>query len=205
MPGGEGGSAGGDGSLASDTRRAVILGTYVRLWGVPETRVVLRREADPPIEIYRFPAGDSPVARLATCGLSAQARAHDLGQGWELLLTLPPDWGGGGGAERASRYLADLATRSLGTDVRPRQGTTTRGSRLAPEGWPPALLLDEPLGEPEELAVLHVGSQHVEILWVIPVFAEEADRILVEGPDWLHHADDPDDLGLPDVHRRSRA
>jgi hypothetical protein len=40
--------------LASDIRRTLILGIYIRQWGMPEYRWISRRE-NHAIEVYSFP------------------------------------------------------------------------------------------------------------------------------------------------------
>jgi hypothetical protein len=75
-------------------------------------------------------------------------------------------------------YIFDIVAYLVGTLERNLTAETTiPESKLAPAGWPKALLFDEPRGEVEDLSSFHVGSQHVELFWIIPIFGAEYDLI----------------------------
>ncbi len=74
---------------------------------------------------------------------------------------------------------------------------------LAPDGWPKALLFDQPCGEPEELSCFHVGAQHVNLLWVVPIYGNEYDLIKEKGIECFDEAIQEIDLSVVDVRRKS--
>ena len=74
---------------------------------------------------------------------------------------------------------------------------------FAPEGWPKALLFDQPNGEPEELSCFHVGAQHINLLWVVPIHGAEYELIKKVGIESFDKAIQSIELSLVDVRRPS--
>jgi hypothetical protein len=172
--------------LASDIRRTIILGAYIKEWSMPEYRVTLSTFSQPDkatnIEIYYFPAlSGNGVARFATVGLSASLRANGQRVGTEWMMALVDDLGGES-VDVIFSYISDLIAHHIevvNDDLIPR---VMEESQLAPSGWSTkALLLDELRGESEELEEIAVGSEVVRVLWAVPVTAQEAALILQEG------------------------
>lgn len=155
-------SAGDREGLEFDIRRAIILGAYMKHWGMPEWRKqLLSADKSDKIELYYFPAAsDELPARFATVGLSAcfyDSSGKRIDAEWVLALECEL---GGESFERIYDYLADLLVhhiRNAPNTVLPR---LMPPSVLAPEKWTAtALLLDEPRGEAEELEHFNIGEQ----------------------------------------------
>jgi hypothetical protein len=149
--------------LVFDVRRTLILGAYMRHWGMPEYRWISRRE-NHAIEVYSFPPGkDEAVHRFATVGVSAVNREDEKPANYELCMILPHELGGASADEVVS-FMLDVAVYSYRKDVRCSVGETIPETPLMPEQWrPKALLFDELRGEPDELS--HRGLRHL-ISWI---------------------------------------
>jgi len=170
-----------DGGFEFDVRRSILLGGFIKHWGMPEWRVVARK-GDEAIEVYLFPgANTEKVARIATVGLSSSRREGEGVADYELLFVLPRDLCGCG-FDAVAAFVLDVAAYSLSRGVSFDVGSVVPETRLAPVQWSArALLVDEPRGEQEEIAVFHVGAQHVELRWVVPIYASELQAILANG------------------------
>ncbi len=175
---------GDHGALEFDIRRTIILGAYMRHWGMPEwRRLLLSADKSDKIELYYFPAGSADVpARFATVGLSAcsyDPSGNRIDAEWMLALECEL---GGESIERVCGYVADLLVhhiRNAPNTVLPR---LMPPSALAPGKWTTtALLLDEPRGEAEELEYFNIGDQQVALVWVLPITPSEAAMIADEG------------------------
>ncbi|WP_245367913.1 suppressor of fused domain protein [Paenibacillus silagei] len=169
--------------LSFDIRRTVILGAYMRDWQMPECRIILSKpDTAVHVEVYYFPADDeTTVARFATVGLSAAHRPNGQAVGTEWMMALTSDLGGES-VDRIFTYLCDLIAHHIEGAGDSRIPRVMEESPLAPANWTTtALLLDELRGESEELEEIQVGSERVEILWALPVTAQEAVLILSEG------------------------
>jgi len=189
--------------LERDVRRAILLGAYVRAWGVPINRSLARRGSEI-IEVYAFPGRkDERVNRFATVGVSALRRDGDKLANWELLLVVPADNGGASEGEVIS-FLVDTASYSLRSDVRFNVGQTIPPSPLLPSCWGArALLLDDPRGEAAELSDSHVGIQHIKLVWLVPIHTDERDLILSRGIEAFDHAEAATQWSLADPNRPS--
>lgn len=191
--------------LERDLRRAVLLGGYVRAWGMPSKRTVARREREI-VEVYSFPASaTSRVNHYATVGVSASVREGRQGAlaGWELCIVTPPD-NGGASEDRVTSLLLDVMSYSLRSDTRIAAGQTIPPSLLLPSEWSArALLIDEPRGEPEWLAHAHVGVQHVSLLWLVPIHSDEQSLILEQGIEAFDEAESLSEWSLVDPNRPS--
>lgn len=186
--------------LDLDIRRTIILGGYIRHWGMPRDRIRFHKHEDEEVvEAYLFPAtSERRVARIATVGNSAFVRegVHRC----EFMLGLPEDLGEATFAQAAG-FLMDfcLYARKRG---RLFAGLTVPASPLVPTAWAPrALLLDEPRSEPEELTAVHVGEQHVDLWWVVPIYASEYQFINQKGVEAFDVLAEAHELSLADVRR----
>ena len=104
--------------------------------------------------------------------------------------------------DQINNYLFDVASYLLNTlGKQLTVGTTIPESPLAPNGWPKALLFDEPRGEPEELSCFHIGSQHVDLFWLIPIYGSEHELIKEKGLDAFDKLDETEDISLVDINR----
>lgn len=183
-----------------DVRRSIILGAYVRHWGMPEYRKIGRSGIDQ-IEVYSFPSTErAPVYRIATVGISSvKKNSHRINK--ELLMALPHDLGGATRDEVFDFMLnvtAHVITVLDDTDP-PR---ISPESPLAPKEWKPkALLFDQARSEPEELSELAVGSHVVELLWVVPIYNSEYRFISEQGIEAFDALAGKAELSLADVNR----
>lgn len=190
--------------LSFDIRRTIILSEYMKHWEMPEFRQTMSRENER-VELYTFPGNDSEnVTRFSTIGLSS-IRSKDserqYGIGAELMMVLPKEVAIEQ-EDQIKNYLFDVASYLLNTPGRQLTvGTTIPESPLAPKGWPKALLFDEPRGEPEDLSCFHIGSQHVDLFWLIPIYGNEYELIKEKGLDAFDKLDETEDISLVDVNR----
>ena len=183
-----------------DVRRTLILGGYIRAWGMPDSRVVSRQGSDA-IEVYSFPSPGSPVHRFATVGVSALRRENGDRSDRELFMALPPTLGGAE-FEEVTNFILDVCIYSLREDVDFARGQTIPPTDRAPSAWAArAALLDEPRGEPEELAQLRVGSQQVELVWIVPIHQHELELIHSKGLDAFDQLQELSDWSLADPNR----
>jgi hypothetical protein len=189
--------------LVFDVRRTLILGLYIKHWGMPEYRWVSRRE-DHVIEVYSFPPReDEVVHRFATVGVSAAKREDGNQANYELCMVLPDELAGASVDEVVS-FMLDVAVHSYRKDVRCSVGATIPETPLMPAQWPPkALLFDELRGEPEEFSDLSIGSQSIEVLWLIPIYRDERELIVNEGVEAFDLLDAQSDWSVADPRRPS--
>jgi Suppressor of fused protein (SUFU) len=190
-------------NLVVDIRRTLILGVYMRHWGMPEYRWISRRE-DHAIEVYSFPPRkDGVVHRFATIGVSAENRGDGTPANYELCMILPDELAGASADEVVSLML-DVAVHSYRKDVRCSVGATIPETPLMPAKWPPkALLFDELRGEPEELSHISVGDRCIELLWLVPIYGDEQELIKREGIDAFDLLDAQSDWSVADPRRPS--
>jgi hypothetical protein len=175
--------AGKERELSFDIRRTVILGAFMKEWGMPEYRVVLTKpEREAHVEIYYFPAiDDNDAARFATVGLSSTLRSNGQPAGTEWMMALPHDLGGES-SDRIFSYLCDVLAHHIETAPDSQIPRVMGESELAPAGWSTkAFLLDELRGESEDLEEIEIGNEVVQVIWAVPVTGQEAALILQEG------------------------
>ena len=199
-------------SFSFDIKRSIILAEYIKCWGVPETRNLMRlsKGADAsltfkkmPVELYVFPGEDmDQVTRVATIGLSSCKFSDNKNCNSELLMVLPYDVADDQ-LEAVSRYIFDIASHIVDT-----QGCNIKSEDLisdglisVPEDWPTALLFDDPRGEPDELNYFHIGLQHVKLSWVIPIFDSEYELIKTSGIESFDAAVENAEVSLVEVRR----
>ncbi|MDZ4818202.1 MAG: suppressor of fused domain protein [Planctomycetota bacterium] len=172
---------------------------------MPSKRTVARRAGDT-VEVYSFPASaTSGMNHYATVGVSASGRERSPGAlaTWEFCIVTPPD-NAGTSDDRVTSLLLDVMSYSLRSDTRVVAGETIPPSLLLPEEWNArALLIDDPRGEPEWLANVHVGVQHVRLLWLVPIHADERTLILEHGIDAFDEAEAASEWSLADPKRPS--
>ncbi len=190
-------------TLEFDIRRSVILSQYLKCWGMPETRKIMSK-GETHVELYSFPGEDSDqVSRFATVGLSSNKFSNSTTCDSELLLVLPHDVAHEQ-REEISHYLFDISSYlidTLGRNVKAEDILPEMS--VVPEGWPKAILFDEPRGEPENLTSFLIGEQHVNLHWVVPIFGVEYSLIKSEGIEAFDQAIDNIDLSLLDTGRDS--
>lgn len=185
-----------DATFTLDVRRSIILGTYLQHWGMCSYRIVAQVRQRR-VETYLFPQSEQRVARLATMGLSGQ-NADENTPGCELLLVLPQDLAGAT-FELACAVLLDFAVRAMDERWVLRDGAAFSLSSVTPWGQAAVLLLDAP----EDVTPLHVGAQHVDVLWVVPVFEDEQHWIAEHGVESFLERDEASEWSLADPLRPS--
>ncbi len=190
-----------DQQFVDDVRRAIILGAYMAHWGRPEVRKVSRKDGRR-IDTYSFAPNDvNAVHRFATCGASSFPKECGDAFPHEFLLSLPPELGGVN-VDRVMDFVMDVFTHGLSEGVNYRRGTVVDCQALLPAPWSTDhLLLEEPLGESETLAVTHVGPEHIELLWMIPLHASEASFVTSHGFDALSELAQAEGVDLIDPLR----
>lgn len=196
----------GDGmqeEFAFDVRRAVLLGAYIRSWGMPDSRVEGRRGHEK-VEVYSFPPrGGARVHRFATVGVSALFREGGGGTGYELFVVLPESLTGMS-VDAVSHVIMDVMAYSLRQAVVFSVGSTIPEVRTFPPHWlTRALLVDEPRGEAEELSRTHLGTEHVRLLWLVPLHQREESLVRLEGVEAFDERFDASDWSLADPMRGS--
>jgi hypothetical protein len=187
--------------MTPEARRRAILRRFVDVWGEPELTHTIAR-GDDTVDAYGFPARQNRrVFRVVTVG-AAQVRRDDGEQaGFELLMVLPGDLGGATFNE-VSSFMFDVFAYGLTSTAPLRVGGSIAPSPLVPQAWPTrALLFDEPAGEPEDLATFHVDGLHVDLLWVVPIYPGEYERIRQDGLDWFYDRERESEWSLADPHR----
>jgi hypothetical protein len=186
-----------------DIRRTIILGAYIYHWRLPDQRTISRRGGEV-IEVYSFaPQADEKVHRFATVGISGIARQDKTPILHELFMCLPKGLAGASIDEVIS-FILDVAVYSLGRDTNFEIGATIPETPLMPQSWAPrAIILDEPRGESEELEYFHVGSQHINLIWLVPIYKAEYELIAREGLDAFYHLEEQSDWSLADPDRPS--
>lgn len=188
--------------LEADIRRTIILGAYLKHWGMPDSRITSSRQGEV-VEVYSFPpmSEGGKVHRVASVGMSGVRRADGARVSYELLLTLPRDMGQVSFEEAAS-FLMDVFAYSLRADVSFAEGNVIPETPLMPKHWNPrAILIDEPRGEPEELSNFQVGGQDVHLLWVVPIYRSEYELILRDGLDDFDRRCEQSEWSLADPRR----
>jgi hypothetical protein len=127
------------------------------------------------LEVYSFPAtADSPVYRFMTVGLSLlQHHTQQQMQCCELLLVLRKDLAGASTSD-AMKVLLDVSAYALRHQLSLNSGVIIVPVSVFPQPWKTeAILLDDALAEPHEVALMQIGPVSVDLLWVIPLFASE--------------------------------
>lgn len=192
-----------DCQFSADVKRAVALGTYISLWGMPATRRIVTG-ADSCVEVYLFPASGQTggVHRLATVSLSPDGQDE-----MEFLFAwMPTDSETEGGMPADLEAYEDLV---LDAAVHCQErGGAEPGLVIAPSRRPEAmaptcLLLDEPLTEDETLAQLHLDNQHLPVYWLVPLFEDEVALVAEEGPEAFDAVRQASTQNLFQMHRAS--
>lgn len=192
------------GEFAFDVRRAVVLGAYIRSWGMPDSRVVARKGHEK-VEVYSFPPREGTrVHRFATIGVSASLRERgESVDCYELFMVLPESLTGLS-VEAVSHVVLDVVAYSLGQGGIFRIGSTVPEVRTFPSHWlTRALLVDEPRGEAEDLSCTHLGAESIRLFWLVPLHQSEESLVRLEGVEAFDERFDASDWSLADPMRGS--
>ena len=163
-----------------DVRRTVILGEYIKAWGIPKYRKVTSKGAFR-VEAYYFPPSDGLVGRFATVGVSDYLRSDGARTNWEFLMVLPSDNAGASNDEVYS-FMFDYMAHTLKRDANLEVGSAMDESPIAPRSWKArGLLIDQPHGEPEFLEHIHFNSQCIQLFWLAPIHKAEYNSIVQHG------------------------
>ncbi|NRB39550.1 MAG: suppressor of fused domain protein [Pseudomonadales bacterium] len=170
---------------------------------MPETRKIMSRDKTS-VELYVFPGEDmGQVTRIATIGLSSNKFSDAQTCNSELLMVIPFEVGFDQ-IETISDYIFDISSyilTTLGRNIKFED--LIPESELAPADWPKALFIDVPRGEPEELRSFHIGMQHVNLSWLVPIFAKEYDLIKTSGIESFDAAIENMQASLVETRRES--
>ena len=167
---------------------------------MPEFRQTMSKDREV-IELYTFP--DNLIQRYATVGLSSCNISNSIQCNSELFLAVPSHIVDEQ-SEKIANYIFDISSyliNTLGRNIKAED--VVPESELAPEGWPKALLFDQPSGEPEELSCFHIGKQQIDLLWVVPIHGAEYNLIMKDGIESFDEAIQNIDLSVVDVRRAS--
>ena len=153
------------------------------------------------VELYTFPG--ELIQRYATVGLSSCNITDSIQCNTELFLAVPRDIVEEQ-SESITNYIFDISSYLVTTLCENTKAEdVVSESPIAPEGWPKALLFDQPSGEPEELYCFHIGVQHINLLWIVPIYGAEYDLIWEDGIEKFDEAMKNEDLSVIDVRRNS--
>jgi hypothetical protein len=186
-----------------DIRRSLILSLYISEWGMPQSRKIIKKENDNPIEVYSFPSDkDVSVIRFATIGLSAQNYVDsNESVGHELYFVMGKDLGQAS-EDEVFDYLLDISIYSFRNCSKFSAETIIPESNLSPKAWKlNSILVDEPRGEHESFESLHIGTQHVEMLWLVPTYETEYHYIKEMGIDKFDLLCDSSVFSVADLSR----
>jgi hypothetical protein len=184
-----------------DAARRGILSLFTEHWGPPEVQRTTSRN-DETVTVYGFRDRSAPgLYRVVTVGASLVKRDDGELASFELFMVLPPDLGGATFTE-VSSFVLDVFALGLERDVELSVGYRIAPTALMPAAWPArAILLDEPAGEPEELATFHVEGAHADLLWIVPIYESEYQGIDQHGLDWFYDLEEQSEWSLADPHR----
>ncbi len=193
-------------ALHFDIYRTIVLGHYIKHWGMPEFRRIVRNLTDQSkIEIFTFPSeSDQHVYRIATVGLAEQKKPDGSKENHEFFMTLPSDLGGGE-MDDVINYLADLSAHSVKNFKKSELPIVMGESKLAPCKWrTKAILIDEPRGENEDFFQISINKFiEVQFYWVIPIHETECKFILKNGIDAFDKLEQESDFSIADIARPS--
>jgi hypothetical protein len=166
--------------LSQDVRRTIILSRCLNEWGMPDKRILSKKDDDV-IEFYSFPPSPkTSVWRIVSIGMSGVKET--IYKNWFELLFILDDETNKTTFEEIANFLMDLFAHSLKVNVTFEPEKTIPETPLMPTSiLPKAVLLDEPRGEVEELERFIVGNQQVDLIWVIPIYGTEQQLIVKEG------------------------
>lgn len=168
--------------LEYDIFHSILLGHYIRYWGRPSFKKSTAKDGLIPISAYCFEhsANNQEIMYFSTIGLSFQRKKDGTFQKQEFFIVLPKQEVTD--ADIVLNYLLDICVHLVNNC--PRQTPPSLlNSLITPDCWQlDWLLIDEPLGEPEDFAELPELSEFKpDILWIIPIASSEADYIREEG------------------------
>lgn len=153
---------------------------YVAAWG-PVAHAVSAVAALPTsrFNVLTFESEPS-VLRLATQGLAAARIDDQAPLMCELLLVVDKDFAGVS-RRQAVHFMLDLGANFLSRNVKfPLKRPAVLDATFSP--WNQAsVLLDEPTGESENLLVLEYDGRTADLVWVVPIYASEANLIRARG------------------------
>jgi len=173
---------------------------------MPEFRTITRKEGEPNVELYVFPGNkDNNIVRYATIGVSQQSVLKKKNELHELMIALPKNIGGAGTKE-VEDYILDLMAYSVSNDTNFTSEMVIPSIRRVPLIWRQnAVLVDEPSAEAEELQSFSIGKENIRLLWLLPIYSSEAEKIKQEGLEWFDEKIEESELSVIDLARDSFA
>ena len=186
--------------FTTDIIRALILSKYINEWGQPEYRKILHTPKGVNVEIYFFPGKE--VFRFSTVGLSSVIRQDGQAINCEWMLatsaTTKRD------RHQIFDYICDLIAHFI-ENCRDNNIPRIMGeSKLAPKKWTAkGILIDELLGEDENLSPINIGRRQIYIRWLIPLRQKEIDFILKNGIEAFDMKVNESEISVIDPERKN--
>ena len=116
-------------------------------------------------------------------------------------MALPKNIGGAESKE-VEDYIIDLMAYSVRDDIKFNSEMIIPNIKRVPSIWrQQAVLIDEPTGEADELQEFEVGTDKIELLWILPVYSSEAEKIKHDGLEWFDKKVEESDLSVIDLAR----
>lgn len=173
-----------DNILHVDIYRTIVLGHYIRYWGLPAYRRIVRQDADrTSFEVYAFPSrGPGRPFRIASVGLAEKIKADGEREGKEYYMALQEDLGGAT-LDDVFNHFEALTTHIVFDEDRSTLPRALQPSMPAPAAWATtAVLIDEANAEKEGFSTVCIACQFdIEIAWLIPLREMEYRFILERG------------------------
>jgi hypothetical protein len=187
-------------TLVQDIRRTIILSRYINEWGMPEKRILSKKDDDV-IEFYSFPPTQKNLVwRIASIGMSGISQTISINS-FEFLFVIDKDIKDVF-FEDICNFLMDLFAHSLRVDISFEPEKTIPETQLMPSSvFPKAILLDEPRGESQDMEKFIIGKQEVKLLWVIPIYGSEQQLIVKNGIDEFDKLQEKSKCSLSNIHR----
>jgi hypothetical protein len=156
-------------------------------------------KSDDRVTVYSF--SDENLRRFATVGAATVRKSDGRATNFELFMVLPVDLAGAN-LDAVASLLFDVFTYGLKDDVQLQAGYVIPPSPLVPPQWNTrALLIDEPVGEPEDIATIHIRATHIDVWWVVPIYESEFQFIRMRGAEAFYELADAAERSLADPRR----
>ncbi|WP_158266940.1 suppressor of fused domain protein [Chitinophaga niastensis] len=189
--------------FVSEIYNSLVLSHYIKHWGMPESRVVSKRQGfDERIAVYYFPCNkEKPIAHVATIGTSQQTGRNGK-VGCEYIFVLPCDLGGAD-IESVYNYLLDISAHTV-INIEDISTPRVMGeSKLAPAAWKTkAILFDELRGEDENFSTIPYGDLfNTKFIWAVPIHESEYKSITENGIEFFDSLEQLSEISIVDVTR----
>lgn len=168
--------------LEYDIFHSILLSHYIKYWGRPSFKKSIIKDRNIPISAYCFEnsINNKEIMYFSTIGLSFQEKINNTFQKQEFFIVLPKQEVKD--VNIILNYLLDICVHLVNHcdyQIPP----SLLKSFITPNSWKlDWLLIDEPLGEPEDFLELpELFEFKPDILWIIPIDISEANYIKEKG------------------------